>query len=91
MEKDYNLNTRIEKIEKGSTEMDTESYFGMIINILLGLTFIVLVFAFLYLIYGEREETSKSTSKSDFLRNTISRMEKLSFVFIQFATSILPV
>ena len=69
--------------------MDAESYFGMIINILLGLTFIVLIFAFLYLVYGEREETSKSSSKSNFLRNTISCAEKIGFVFIQFATLIL--
>ena len=83
MERDYNLNTRIDKIEKGSTQMDVESYYGMIINILLGLTFITLVFAFLYLVYGEKEETSKPTSKSS-LRNIILYLEKVRLVFIQF-------
>jgi len=36
----------------------------MIINILMGLTFVVLILIFLYMIYGEREkEPSSSTSK----------------------------
>ena len=35
-----------------------EEYFGMIINISMGLTFIVLVLIFFYMIYGKKEEES---------------------------------
>jgi len=44
--------------------LNADEYFGMIINILMGLTFVVLILIFLYMIYGEREkEPSSSTSK----------------------------
>jgi uncharacterized membrane protein len=36
--------------------MDLGSYFGMIIDILIVLTFIVLVLAFLYMVYGREEK-----------------------------------
>ncbi len=36
--------------------MDLGSYFGMIIDILIVLTFIVLILAFLYMVYGREEK-----------------------------------
>ncbi len=36
--------------------MDLGAYFGMIINILIVLTFIVLILAFLYMVYGREEK-----------------------------------
>ncbi|MEM2111370.1 MAG: hypothetical protein QXX08_05780 [Candidatus Bathyarchaeia archaeon] len=50
--------------------MDIESYFGMILSILIGLTFITLVFIFLYIVYGEKEEGT-STSKIEYFKNTL--------------------
>jgi len=40
-----------------------EEYFGMIINISMGLTFIVLVLIFFYMIYGKKEEETSSAKK----------------------------
>ena len=42
--------------------MTVEEYFGMIINILMGLTLIVLVMIFFYMIYGEKEERQSSST-----------------------------
>lgn len=42
--------------------MSVADYFGMIILILMGLTFIALFLAFLYMIYGEKEEGTSSTN-----------------------------
>ncbi len=36
--------------------MDLGAYFGMIIDILIVLTFIVLILAFLYMVYGREEK-----------------------------------
>lgn len=36
--------------------MESGSYFGMIIDILIVLTFFVLVLAFLYMVYGREEK-----------------------------------
>ena len=36
--------------------MNVETYFSMIISILIGLTFIALFLVFLYMVYGEKEE-----------------------------------
>lgn len=36
--------------------MDLGSYFGMIIDVLIVLTFIVLILAFLYMVYGREEK-----------------------------------
>jgi len=43
--------------------LSVEEYFGIIINILMGLTFIALMLIFLYMIYGEKEEKSSSTGR----------------------------
>jgi len=43
--------------------LSVEEYFSMIINILMGLTFIVLVLIFFYMIYGKREEESSSSTR----------------------------
>ncbi len=40
--------------------MDIGTYYGMITMILVALTFIVLCLAFLYMVYGEKEETTSS-------------------------------
>jgi len=40
--------------------LTTEEYFGMIINILMGLTLIVLILIFFYMVYGEKEEKTPS-------------------------------
>lgn len=62
MERGYNLNIRINKNhERFGAFMDTASYYGMIISVLIGITFIALIFAFLYIIYGEKEETLTSS------------------------------
>jgi len=43
--------------------LNAEEYFGMIINILMGLTLIMLVLIFLYMIYGEKEERSSPSTR----------------------------
>ena len=43
--------------------MTVEEYFGMIINISMGLTLVALMLIFLYMIYGEKEKESSSTTK----------------------------
>jgi len=48
--------------------MNVEEYFGMIISILMGLTFIALFLAFLYMMYGEKEESATPT-KVKFFKN----------------------
>jgi len=63
VERGYNLNIRTEKIdERSNPAMDIATYFGMIVYILIGLTFIALVFAFLYMVYGEKEEAAPSSA-----------------------------
>jgi len=45
--------------------LTVEEYFGMIINISMGLTLVALMLIFLYMIYGEKEkELSSSTNKA---------------------------
>ena len=44
--------------------MTMEEYFGMIINILKGLTLIVILMIFLYMIFGERGRGGTSRSHS---------------------------
>ncbi len=44
--------------------MTTEQYFGMIINILMGLTLIVFVLIFFYMVFGEKEEKTSSPVKT---------------------------
>ena len=43
--------------------MNAGEYFEMIINILMGLTLIVLIMIFFYMIYGEKEKTPSPTKK----------------------------
>jgi len=52
--------------------MGVDEYFSMVILALMGLTFIALVLAFLYMIYGEKEESAPSSSKTAFLRKIMS-------------------
>ena len=74
MEKGYNLNIRINKNhERSGASMDTANYYGMIISVLIGITFIALIFAFLYLIYGEKEEASAS-SKTEHLKDVPNKI-----------------
>jgi flagellar basal body-associated protein FliL len=42
--------------------MSVEDYFSTIIWILMGLAFVAISLIFLYMIYGEKEETTQSTS-----------------------------
>jgi len=51
--------------------MTTEVYFSIIIWILMGLTFIAISLIFLYMIYGEKEETSSSATKATKATNFI--------------------
>jgi len=44
--------------------LTTEEYFGMIINILMGLTLIAFVAIFLYMVYCEKEEKPLSPARS---------------------------
>ena len=61
--------------------MTTEEYFGMIINILMGLTFIVLVMIFLYMIYGEKEGKSSSlTKKLEILQDAFVTLQRFYFL-----------
>ncbi len=74
METGHNLNIRINKNhERFGASMDTASYYGMIISVLIGITFIALIFAFLYIKYKKKEETSIS-SKTEHLKNISSKI-----------------
>jgi flagellar basal body-associated protein FliL len=42
--------------------MSVDNYFSIIISILMGLAFVAISLIFLYIIYGEKEETAESTS-----------------------------
>ena len=55
--------------------LNTGEYFGMIINMLIGLTLIVLIMIFFYMIYGE-ERGGSSLSKKTTIKhiNVISRL-----------------
>jgi len=64
--------------------VDTEAYFGMILNILIGLTLIVLVMAFLYLIYGEREERTASSKVELFKNASKSILSRFLGFFVMF-------
>jgi len=44
--------------------LTTEEYFGMIINILMGLTLIVFAAIFLYMVYCEKEEKPLASTRS---------------------------
>jgi hypothetical protein len=57
MEKGYNLNNPSLKYEEVRMPlMDPETFFTIIIYLLMVLTFIVLILAFLYMIYGKEEK-----------------------------------
>ena len=61
MEKGHTLNTLFTKIrgDEGNL-MEPGVYFVLIINVLMVVTFIALILAFLYMIYGkEREEKTE--------------------------------
>lgn len=58
--------------------MNVEEYFGMIISILMGLTFIALFLIFLYMIYGEKEKSIPS-SKLAFFKNILNFILFYSF------------
>jgi len=47
---------------KAGKTMSIEDYFGIIIWVLMGLAFVAIALIFLYMIYGEKEETPKSAS-----------------------------
>lgn len=53
--------------------MTAEEYFGLIIYVLMGLTFIALVLIFLYMIYGGKEEAT-SSPKVTFIRNVLNTL-----------------
>ena len=57
--------------------MNVEEYFGMIINILMGLTLIVLVLIFLYMIYGEKESSSPTNKVAKIFRSLSAGLCKL--------------
>lgn len=38
--------------------MDVGAYFAIIINVMMGIAFIVLFLAFLYMVYGREEKTT---------------------------------
>jgi flagellar basal body-associated protein FliL len=44
--------------------MSVEEYFSTIIWILMGLAFVAISLIFLYMIYGEKEETNQSTGQT---------------------------
>jgi len=57
--------------------LTTEDYFGMIINISMGLTLIALMLIFLYMIYGEKEERSSTSTERMALRIFQGLLESL--------------
>jgi len=56
--------------------MTIEDYFSTIIWILMGLAFIVISLIFLYMIYGEKEETTQSETPAKAI-NVSSRLFKI--------------
>ena len=61
--------------------MNTGEYFGMIINMLIGLTLIVLIMIFFYMIYGEERGESSLSRKSALKHiNVISRLCSLLLI-----------
>ena len=59
--------------------MNTGEYFGMIINMLIGLTLIVLIMIFFYMIYGE-ERGESTLSRKTTLGHIISRLYGLLLI-----------
>ncbi len=60
--------------------MSVEEYFSTIIWILMGLTFIAISLIFLYMIYGEKEEateTSSSTKTITVMNNILKFTSKI--------------
>ena len=61
--------------------LNTGEYFGMIINMLIGLTLIVLIMIFLYMIYGEERGESSLSRKTTLSHiNVISRLYGLLLI-----------
>jgi hypothetical protein len=50
--------------------MSIDEYYVLIISVLMGLTFIALILIFLYMIYGEKEE-SVTSSNAVFLKKIL--------------------
>ena len=61
--------------------LNTGEYYGMIINMLIGLTLIVLIMIFFYMIYGE-ERGESTLSRKTVLKhiNVISRLYGLLLI-----------
>ncbi|MBS7614963.1 hypothetical protein KEJ18_04450 [Candidatus Bathyarchaeota archaeon] len=63
--------------------MTVEEYFSTIIWILMGLTFIAISLIFLYMIYGEKEETSQTESPAKAV-NVSSRLFQIATLIKRF-------
>jgi hypothetical protein len=57
--------------------MNIEEYFGMIITILIGLTFIAIILAFVFMVYGDNEE-----GKTQIKNNTINTISQKFFSYM---------
>jgi len=64
--------------------MSVEEYFSTIIWILMGLTFIAISLIFLYMIYGEKEESTETSSstKAITVTNSILKFTSKIQVFL---------
>jgi len=56
VEKGHNLNNLVANIGNEDGLMDPGTYFALIIHVLMVLIFIVLILAFLYMIYGREKK-----------------------------------
>jgi len=66
VEKGYSLNTLSSSNngkKKEAFHMDIATYFTLLINVLMVLTFIALVLFFLYMVYRKEEETPEKPTK----------------------------
>jgi hypothetical protein len=69
---------------KAGRTMSVEEYFSTIIWILMGLTFIAISLIFIYMIYGEKEEATETSSstKAITVTNTILKFTSKIQVFL---------
>jgi hypothetical protein len=69
---------------KAGQTMSIEEYFSTIIWILMGLTFIAISLIFIYMIYGEKEEATESSSstKAITVTNSIIKFKSKIQVFL---------
>jgi flagellar basal body-associated protein FliL len=59
--------------------MSVEEYFSIMIWVLMGLTFIAISLIFLYMVYGEKEESSDTTKSTTALNFISSWTNKIFF------------